>query len=144
MRNVPLAPAATSEAVTAVMRANRKYDTRPELIVRKLLYAMGYRYRLHARELPGRPDIVFRNRRKVLFVHGCFWHQHQSQRCFLRSYPKSNLDYWRPKLRRNVERDRKTAREIMGLNWRALTLWECQLGDAKHLAKRLRKFLGPP
>jgi DNA mismatch endonuclease (patch repair protein) len=123
------------------MKANKKRDTKPELLVRKLLHSLGYRYRLHARDLPGNPDIVFRARRKVIFVHGCFWHQHQHPNCNLRTHPKSNLSYWRPKLRRNQERDIENDRKIAALGWRAAIVWECELSDPLALEKRLRRFL---
>src|SRR5262245_31323677 len=124
-----VSPPASSYAVAAVMKANKKRNTRPELIVRRLLHSLGYRYRLHARDLPGIPDIVFRTRQKAIFVHGCFWHQHQDPRCPLRTHPTTNTYYWKPKLRRNRQRDRKNEREIIELGWRSLTIWECELQD---------------
>ena len=140
-RNTLRSPQASTAAVAAVMKANKKRDTKPELLVRKLLHSLGYRYRLHARDLPGNPDIVFRTRRKVIFVHGCFWHQHQHPNCHLRTHPKSNLSYWRPKLRRNQERDIENQRKIAALGWRIVVIWECELGETRTLEKRLRKFL---
>lgn len=125
------------------MRANKKSNTRPELIVRKLLFGLGYRYRLHDRNLPGRPDIVFRKRRKVIFVHGCFWHQHSDKRCHLRSRPKSNLHYWQPKLRRNVTRDRNNTKQLASLGWNILVVWECELREVNNLETELHYFLGP-
>lgn len=138
-----VSPLASSSAVAAVMRANRKRDTRPELFVRHVLYALGYRYRLHGKDIPGCPDIVFRKQRKVIFVHGCFWHQHENSRCFLQSHPKSNLSYWRPKLRQNRQRDKMNARKIADLGWKALVVWECELEDAS-LKSKLIAFLGAP
>ena len=125
------------------MRGNKKRNTRPELFVRKILHALGYRYRLHVSGLPDNPDIVFRRKRKVIFVHGCFWHQHLDRWCPLRRYPKSNLGYWGPKLRRNRARDRTTAKMITRLRWKALVVWECELSDEK-LKSKLRRFLGDP
>jgi DNA mismatch endonuclease (patch repair protein) len=136
-----IAPPATSPTVAAVMRANKKWDTRPELRVRKILRTLGYRYRVHSRQLPGTPDIVFASRRKLIFIHGCFWHQHQSKRCPLRSHPRSNLEYWQPKLRRNVLRDKRNARKLAKLGWQVLTVWECELAKPETIAKKLSCFL---
>jgi DNA mismatch endonuclease (patch repair protein) len=102
----------------------RSKSTKPEMLVRRLVHGMGYRYRLHQTELPGRPDLVFRSQRKVVFVHGCFWHGHK---CRLGRMPKSRLEYWMPKITGNRERDVKTLRRLRGMRWRALVLWECQL-----------------
>lgn len=141
-RQRPLvSPSASSPAVAAVMKANKKRDTRPELTVRKLLHALGYRYRLHAHDLPGNPDIVFRSRRKVIFVHGCFWHQHQDRFCPLRSHPKTNVQYWRPKLLGNRQRDRRNERQLAKLGWRSLTIWECEIQELDDLKQRLWSFL---
>jgi DNA mismatch endonuclease (patch repair protein) len=134
-------PPATSLAVAAVMRANKKRDSGPELTVRRLLHSLGYRYRLYGRDLPGNPDIVFRSRRKAVFVHGCFWHQHQDPRCPFRTHPKSNMHYWKPKLLRNQERDRATERRLADMGWRSEVVWECQLRDLKRLREILATFL---
>jgi DNA mismatch endonuclease (patch repair protein) len=123
------------------MRANKKRDSGPELAVRRLLHSLGHRYRLHAPDLPGTPDIVFRNRRKVIFVHGCFWHQHQDIRCPLRGHPRSNAHYWKPKLLRNRERDRINERRIVELGWDSLIVWECELANITSLRTRLVYFL---
>ena len=136
-----ISPLASTAAVAAVMRGNKKKNSRPELAVRRALTRLGYRYRLHARDLPGNPDIVFRGRRKLIFVHGCFWHQHQNVHCPLRSHPKSNIDYWGPKLRRNGERDEKNRRILRNLGWSVLIIWECQLKSAANLDTRLEGFL---
>lgn len=111
-------------ARSAQMRLIRAEDTKPELRVRKHLHALGLRFRLHARGLPGRPDIVFSSRRLVIFVHGCFWHRHKN--CSKARLPRSRLDYWLPKLERNVSRDREHVRELKKLGWRVMTIWECQ------------------
>ena len=101
---------------------------------------MGYRYRLHAAGLPGHPDIVFTGRQKAIFVHGCFWHLHRAcSKCWP---PKSKLEYWRPKLEGNVARDKRVRRRFRELGWRCLVVWECELGDADALSRRIAAFLG--
>jgi DNA mismatch endonuclease, patch repair protein len=123
------------------MRRIRSKDTTPELMVRRLLYRLGYRYRLHYTKLPGKPDIVFPGRRKVIFVHGCFWHAHQ---CRIAHQPRTKLYYWSPKLARNVERDARNQAALLSLGWETFAVWECQTrtpsGD---LEKMLVAFLGP-
>lgn len=128
------------EKRSALMGRIRGRDTGPEMTVRRLLHAMGYRFRLHARELPGKPDIVFRNRRIALFVHGCFWHRHD---CGLGYVPKSRPEFWQRKFEGNVARDRRTKCELEAAGWRVVTVWECQLTDLPSLARRLAKELGP-
>jgi DNA mismatch endonuclease, patch repair protein len=118
----------------------RSKDTQPELLVRKLVHSMGYRYRSHDSGLPGRPDIVFRSRRKVIFVHGCFWHLHR--RCANSRPPKSKLKYWRPKLEGNVTRDKLVRGRLRRLGWQQLVVWECELDDRERLTRKLGKFLG--
>jgi DNA mismatch endonuclease, patch repair protein len=128
------------DEISAHMRRIRKKDTKPELAVRRLIYAMGYRYRLHRRNLPGTPDIVFPSRKKVIFVHGCFWHQH---RCALGSkQPKANRQYWLPKLARNCDRDATAERALIALGWAVLVIWECEARDVASIADRIRRFLG--
>lgn len=119
----------------------RGKNTRPELAVRKLVFALGYRYRLHARDLPGNPDMVFRNRRKVIFIHGCFWHRHPSATCTLARLPKSRLEFWLPKLEGNKRRDDRNKRALVRDGWKVLTIWECQLGKMGRLEKTIRRFL---
>jgi len=114
-------------------------NSRPELFVRKLVFGLGYRYRLHANDLPGHPDLVFRRLRKVIFVHGCFWHRHTS--CALARLPKSRLDFWVPKLEGNKKRDEKNRRALAKGGWKVLTIWECQIRGAGKLATRVRRFL---
>jgi DNA mismatch endonuclease (patch repair protein) len=114
---------------------------KPELLVRKLVHSMGHRYRLHAKELPGKPDIVFRKRKKVIFVHGCFWHSHELAGCLDARKPKSNTNYWLPKLARNKERDAANVAALQGAGWRVLIVWECDTRDPGRLSKRLRSFL---
>jgi DNA mismatch endonuclease (patch repair protein) len=120
----------------------KKTNTKPEIAVRKLLFACGYRYSIHRRNLPGTPDIVFPKRKKVVLVHGCFWHRHHCPAG--RKMPKSNLDYWRPKLERNKSRDLKNRSDLKALGWTTFTVWECELSDLKSLERRLIKFLQPP
>lgn len=124
-----------SERMGRVKGAN----TKPEMVVRRLVHAMGYRYRLHARELPGKPDIVFRSRKKVIFVHGCFWHRHRE--CKLARIPKSRLDFWVPKLEGNRERDIKNQEVLERMGWRVLVIWECEIGDRVELGNKIGAFL---
>ena len=132
----------SKEARSRVMSRIRKTDTKPELRVRSLLHWMGYRFRLHRRDLPGTPDIVLPKHRAVIFVHGCFWHQHPG--CKLAKVPKSRLDYWGPKLRRNVERHERAVSELTARGWRTLTIWECETQQHPRLEQRLRTFLEAP
>jgi DNA mismatch endonuclease (patch repair protein) len=108
--------------------------------VRQIVHSLGYRFRLHRRDLPGNPDIVFPGRQKAVFVHGCFWHQHNG--CRRATFPRSNRRFWRTKLRRNVARDTEQLAAIRKLGWRALVVWECEIKDEKPLTARLRRFLG--
>ncbi len=111
---------------------------KPEMAVRRMVHAMGYRYRLHRRDLPGKPDLVFGPRRAVIFVHGCFWHQHN---CRDGRQPKSNTGYWGEKLRRNVERDAQVRVALEADGWRVLVIWECETRDPEALKGRLEDFL---
>jgi DNA mismatch endonuclease, patch repair protein len=124
---------------SANMRAIRSKGMRPELKVRSLVHKLGYRFRLHRKDLPGKPDLVFGPRRKVIFVHGCFWHSHN---CKTAHVPKSNQSYWGPKLERNKTRDRKNSAALRAEGWQVLIIWECDAGDESKLRKRLRTFLG--
>ena len=126
---------------SANMAAIRAKDTKPELIVRRIVHALGYRYRLHRRDLPGKPDLVFGPRRKVIFVHGCFWHMHPKANCLDARRPKSNFGYWTPKLARNVARDAEHVATLRKLGWRVLVIWECETKDTANLAARVTKFL---
>jgi DNA mismatch endonuclease, patch repair protein len=114
-------------------------DTAPELLVRRLVYSMGYRFRLHAASLPGRPDLVFRRSKKAIFIHGCFWHRHRCRRGS--SMPTSNVRFWRRKLDGNKARDVRTQRALRRLGWSVLIIWECQLRDVDTLRRRVRVFL---
>ena len=132
-----LTPAERSRRMSLV----RGKDTKPEILVRRLVHRMGFRYRLHARDLPGCPDLVFPSRGKVIFVHGCFWHRHGT--CKNTRWPKSRLDFWRPKLEQNQRRDKINRRTLSKLGWRVLVVWECQLSELQRTAPRLRALLGP-
>lgn len=121
------------------MRAIRKKDTKPEMRVRRRLHALGFRFRLHRRDLPGTPDIVLPRHRAAIQVHGCFWHQHPG--CRHATKPRTRQDYWLPKLERNVVRDRATAEALGALGWRLLIIWECELGHDAELDARLLKFI---
>jgi DNA mismatch endonuclease, patch repair protein len=128
----------TPERRSENMRRIRSKGMKPEMTVRKLAHRMGYRYSLHSKKLPGRPDLIFVSRRKVIFVHGCFWHQHSE--CREGRVPGSRRDYWVPKLARNVERDRRNIEELQKL---CLVLWECETNDLERLRSRIASFLGP-
>jgi len=122
------------------MRRIRSANTKPELLLRRALYAIGLRYRLQKRELPGRPDICFPRQKVALFVHGCFWHQHPG--CVEASRPKSNTDYWAKKLAGNVARDSRNAESLGALGYEVIVCWECEIErDAKTLASRIRELL---
>jgi DNA mismatch endonuclease (patch repair protein) len=122
------------------MAAIRSRDTKPEMVVRRIVHAMGYRYRLHVADLPGKPDLVFPRLSKVIFVHGCFWHMHRCANG--RVMPKSNVPFWRAKRESNVERDRVSRRRLTHNGWRSLTVWECQTRSREFIEHRLIKFLG--
>jgi DNA mismatch endonuclease, patch repair protein len=114
----------------------RSKDTKPEMLVRKMVHGMGFRYRLHVSDLPGKPDLVFPHLRKTIFVHGCFWHQHPG----CGRQPKTRKGFWLSKLSQNRERDLRNQQELRRLGWKSLIVWECQLKRA-NLADRLRSFL---
>lgn len=130
----PLSQSERSERMSRIHHA----DTKIELAVRRLVHGMGYRYRLHVKDLPGHPDLVFRSRKKVIFVHGCFWHQHG---CNQYRMPKSRIAFWGPKLGKNLERDQKTLDMLLEKGWSVLIIWECEMKDAKALRDRIRNFL---
>jgi DNA mismatch endonuclease (patch repair protein) len=121
------------------MSAVHSKDTMPEVRVRKMLHSMGYRYRLHVAKLPGKPDIVFPSRHKIVFVHGCFWHRHRS--CRYATTPKTRPEYWEEKFSANVTRDRATVRKLKQMGWTIATVWQCQLKNPERLAERLHEFL---
>ncbi|WP_244662006.1 very short patch repair endonuclease [Mesorhizobium huakuii] len=120
----------------------RAKDTKPEIAVRCLVHGLGYRYRLHRQDLPGKPDLVFASRRAAIFVHGCFWHRHPDPACKLTRMPKSRVEFWGPKLSRNRQHDIEVEELLKEAGWRVLTLWECQLRDRASLVRKVREFLG--
>jgi DNA mismatch endonuclease (patch repair protein) len=127
---------------SAQMARIRVKNTTPELLVRSLVYSLGYRYRLHVGKLAGRPDLVFKKRRKVIFVHGCFWHRHKDRGCKLARLPKSRLEFWVPKLEANARRDRANQVKLKREGWGSLVIWECELKDRLALETRIWAFLG--
>lgn len=122
-----------------VMAQVRGRDTKPEKAVRSLLHRMGFRFRLHRPDFPGKPDIVLPRYRAVIFVHGCFWHRHPG--CRRASMPANNAEYWKRKFERNVTRDAANKASLEAQGWRVLTIWECELRDIPALALRLESFL---
>ena len=129
----------TAERRSSNMRRIKSKDTSPEMIVRRLVHRLGYRYRLHDHSLPGRPDLVFRSRKKLIFVHGCFWHSHEN--CSIAHKPKSQTAYWWPKLRRNKIRDREHRKALSSAGWGILVLWECEVKKAHGLKNQIITFL---
>lgn len=125
-----------------IMSLVRGKNTTPELAVRRIVHSLGYRFRLHGKALPGRPDLVFAGRRKVIFVHGCFWHAHEG--CAKARPPKSRKSYWVPKLRANKERDARNLAEVRALGWKALVVWQCELKKPERLVRKIDRFLGRP
>lgn len=130
----PLTPAERSERMSRI----RNTDTKPEMIVRRLIHGMGYRYRLHSQDLPGHPDLAFRPKKKVIFVHGCFWHQHG---CRQYRQPRSKRLFWLPKLEGNKERDKTNQKKLTLMGWKFLVIWECELQNADRLKKHITEFL---
>jgi DNA mismatch endonuclease (patch repair protein) len=131
----------TAETRSSIMRAVKGRDTAPEMAVRRLLHSLGFRYRLHRSDLPGKPDIAFAGRRKVVFVHGCFWHGHFCSRGA--RLPKTNSAYWSEKIARNVARDHQNTVRLNDMGWSALTVWECELKDREQLKATVGLFLAP-
>jgi len=119
-------------------------DTKPEMKVRRALHRAGYRYRLHRKDLPGKPDLVFPARRAIVFVHGCFWHRHADPNCKLSRLPKSRLDFWIPKLTKNAERDAQAIKALERQGWRVLVVWECELKDIDQVVARIAEYLEAP
>ncbi|MBM3950794.1 MAG: DNA mismatch endonuclease Vsr [Rhodospirillales bacterium] len=128
----------TPERRSWLMSRVKGRNTTPELIVRSMIHKMGYRFRLHRRDLPGKPDIVFGLRKKVIFVHGCFWHGH---RCRKGRLPKSNDEFWRTKIVANRKRDRKHLRSLNAFGWKVLVIWQCELKDPSAVCRRTLDFL---
>jgi DNA mismatch endonuclease (patch repair protein) len=135
MRYDPLSPSERSERMSKI----RPIDTKPEMLVRRIIHGMGFRYRLHVRTLPGHPDLVFRSRKKVIFVHGCFWHQHG---CNQYRMPKTKQQFWETKLASNAERDRVSLTRLTQDGWSVLVVWECQMRNTDALKSALAEFLG--
>jgi DNA mismatch endonuclease (patch repair protein) len=129
----------TQTSRSALMGRIGSKNTAPELIVRRLLHSLGYRFRLHRKDLPGTPDIVLPGRRKAIFVHGCFWHAHS---CRIGRPPKSRPEFWEPKLARNRARDEENSRNLEEAGWDVLTVWQCETKDKVALSELLEKFLG--
>jgi DNA mismatch endonuclease (patch repair protein) len=117
-------------------------NTTPELIVRKLVYGMGYRYRLHLKYLQGRPDLTFLRRKKVIFVNGCFWHGHPN--CRYGRLPKTRLEYWQEKIEKNKRRDTKSIHALQADGWQVLTVWQCELRNLEQLREKLQNFIDGP
>ncbi|MBA3939801.1 MAG: very short patch repair endonuclease [Sphingopyxis sp.] len=130
----------SADSRSRLMARVRAKNTKPEIEVRSLLHKLGYRFRLHRKELPGKPDIVFKRRRKAIFVHGCFWHGHG---CRIGKLPKSNIQFWQDKIERNRARDAENRSELEKLGWSVDEVWQCELKDNQALTDRLQKFLGP-
>ena len=131
----------TPERRSENMRRIKSQGMKPEMAVRRLVHRLGYRYRLHRKDLPGKPDLVFGPRRKVIFVHGCFWHSHDRGGCLDAHRPKSNTGYWDAKLARNRQRDAERLAALKAAGWAALTIWECETRDLIKVEKRIRRFL---
>ncbi|WP_449396790.1 very short patch repair endonuclease [Devosia riboflavina] len=127
------------DARRRLMANVRSANTKPEMIVRRLTHALGYRYRLHVRSLPGSPDLVFSGKRKLIFVHGCFWHRHEG--CNLTTFPKTRADYWNAKFAANVARDAAQEAALWQQGWSVLTIWECETRDLLALQQRISGFL---
>lgn len=142
-RGQPVADKMSPSQRSENMRRIKGKGTKPELLVRSSVHALGYRFRLHRRELPGNPDLVFIRHRKIILVHGCFWHSHGDPNCVDgRRRPKSNLDYWLPKLARNKIRDQENQTKLADGGWSVLVIWECETRNYAALTQRLRQFLG--
>jgi len=125
---------------SAQMALIRASNTKPELIVRRVLHRAGLRFRLHDKQLPGKPDIVLPSRKTVVFVHGCFWHRHKASACKLARLPKSRLDFWLPKLEGNAARDKRKQSALRASGWRVIVFWECQLGDRRALHRLVARI----
>lgn len=114
-------------------------NTKPEKLLRSLLFSNGYRFRLHDKKIPGKPDIIFKSKKKVIFVHGCFWHRHKG--CKYSTMPKSNIDFWKVKFEQNINRDLKVQKEIKASNWNFMIIWECELKKLTTLPRKIIDFL---
>ena len=132
----------TKEKRSQIMSKIKGKDTKPEKVVRSLLHQMGYRFRLHRRDLPGNPDIVLPKYKKIIFVHGCFWHGHED--CPRAKRPSTNKKFWDEKLSKNIERDKKNQCELGKLGWQLLVVWQCQIKDINNLIEKIIKFINKP
>lgn len=121
----------------ALMGRVKNRDTKPEISVRRLMHRLGYRFRLHRADMPGSPDLVFPSRRKAIFVHGCFWHQHSCKRG---APPSSNTEFWHKKLERNRQRDKDVSRKLKESGWEVIVIWECELNDERKLERRINRL----
>jgi len=128
----------STEKRSIIMSRIHGYDTTPELIVRSIVHRMGYRFRVHQDKLPGNPDIVLHKLKKVIFIHGCFWHGHKN--CPRSKRPTSNIPFWTNKLDNNLQRDKKKLRELKSLGWKYLIIWQCQIKNNEHLKIKIRRF----
>ncbi len=122
-----------------MMSSVKQRHTKPEITVRKLLHRLGYRFRLHSKKLPGTPDIVLPKYKSVIFVHGCFWHQHEG--CRKARRPTSNVEFWNEKLDKNIKRDKRKESELKDLGWKVLTIWDCEIKDESSLIEKIKLFL---
>lgn len=131
----------TPEHRSRIMSTIRGKNTKPEMVVRSLCHGMGFRYRLHRKDLPGTPDLVFPKHRLCIFVHGCFWHRHPG--CKYAYTPKSRLEFWLPKLAKNIERDLEAQQALLALGWRVVIIWECHTKSSDFLRTEIHKALSP-
>jgi DNA mismatch endonuclease (patch repair protein) len=129
----------TTPNISRIMAGVKGKNTKPEILVRKLLYSMGYRYRIHCKDLPGTPDLVLSKYKTVIHIRGCFWHYHEG--CKTAHYPKSNADYWAKKINKNISRDNQNVDDLIKLGWNVIIIWECQTKDLKSLAEILKHRL---
>jgi DNA mismatch endonuclease (patch repair protein) len=136
-----MADIVSKEARSKMMSGIKGKNTKPEMLVRSMLHKMGYRFRLHMKDLPGKPDIVLPKYHTVVFVHGCFWHRHSG--CKYAYTPKSRTDFWNEKLNRNIERDQSNCKILVEMGWRVLTVWECETVDMKSVGIKLDSELRP-
>ena len=136
-----MADTRTPEQRRRIMQSVRQKNTGPEIALRQTLHRLGYRFRLHSRALPGRPDIVFPSRKKVVFLHGCFWHGHD---CSKGRLPKSRPEYWIPKIEANKTRDERTVNELKKAGWESLVIWQCEIAKLDETIEAVTRFLGPP
>lgn len=138
-----MADTISKERRSELMSRIRSKNSKVELAVRSLVHRMGYRFRLHRKNLPGKPDLVFPGRKKAIFVHGCFWHWHPDPDCKRARMPKSRPEFWKPKLEGNRRRDRENKEKLTDLGWEVLEIWECEVGDLEKIAERIKEFLDP-